>query len=141
MTAFPPGMAAPRTAPYMLGMAKVTRELPVPLPDPAPGDEQLVRGGFWAKMRKAAKRTGFAREAVAAYYCAVDPATPTRVRLILLAALAYFVMPADAIPDFIAALGFTDDAAVLFAAWRAVGPEIKDHHRERARARLESVES
>ena len=27
--------------------------------------------------------------------CAVDPATPTRVRAILLAALAYFIMPVD----------------------------------------------
>jgi uncharacterized membrane protein YkvA (DUF1232 family) len=140
MTAFPLDMAEPRTALHMLRMAKVTRGLPVSLPDPAPGDEQLVRRGFWTKMRKAAKRTGFAREAVAAYYCAVDPETPTRVRLILLAALAYFIMPADAIPDFIAGLGFTDDAAVLFAAWRAVGPEIKDHHRDQARAKLESVE-
>ena len=117
-------------------MTKITRGLPVALPKPAPEDEPLVRQGFWAKMRRAAKRTGFAREAVAAYYCATDPATPTRVRLILLAALAYFIVPADAIPDFIAGLGFTDDAAVLFAAWRAVGPEIKDHHRERARATL-----
>jgi uncharacterized membrane protein YkvA (DUF1232 family) len=140
MTASPAGMVEPQTAPYILKMEKVTRGLPVPLPEPAPGDEQLVRGGFWTKMRKAAKRTSFAREAVAAYYCAADPAAPTRVRLILLAALAYFIMPVDAIPDFIAGLGFTDDAAVLFAAWRAVGPEIKDHHRERARAKLEVVE-
>jgi uncharacterized membrane protein YkvA (DUF1232 family) len=141
MTASPVGLAETWTAPYIVIMAKVTRGLPVPLPDPAPGDEQLVRNGFWAKMRNAAKRTGFAREAVAAYYCAVDPATPTRVRLILLAALAYFIMPADAIPDFIAALGFTDDAAVLFAAWRAVGPEIKDHHRDQARIKLEAAEA
>jgi uncharacterized membrane protein YkvA (DUF1232 family) len=120
-------------------MAKVPRGLPVARPDPAPGDEQLVRSGFWVKMRKAAKRTSFAREAMAAYYCAVDPVTPTRARLILLAALAYFIMPADAIPDVIAGLGFTDDAAVLFATWRAVGPEVKDHHRDQARAKLEAV--
>ena len=106
------------------------------LPPAARRDETVVRRGFWAKMRRVAVRTGFAREAVAAYYCALDPATPTRVKVILLSALAYFVVPVDAIPDFVAGLGFTDDAAVLFAAWRAVGPEIKDTHRARADAML-----
>lgn len=111
--------------------------LPIELPSPGRDDERLVRTGFWAKLRRVAGRTGFAREAVAAYYCAVDPATPARVKLILLSALAYFIVPVDAIPDFVAGLGFTDDAAVLLAAWRAVGSEIKDTHRERAQAALE----
>ncbi len=107
------------------------------LPSPGSDDERIVRTGFWAKLRRVAARTGFAQEAVAAYYCATDPATPARVKLILLSALAYFVMPVDVIPDFVAGLGYTDDAAVLLAAWRAVGPEIKDTHRDRARAVLE----
>jgi len=112
-------------------------KLPIVLPASARRDENIVRRGFWAKLRRVAAKTGFAREAVAAYYCALDPATPTRVRVILLSALAYFIIPTDAIPDFIAGLGFTDDAAVLLAAWRVVGPEINDEHRERARERLE----
>jgi uncharacterized membrane protein YkvA (DUF1232 family) len=112
----------------------------MPCPSTARSDEEVVRRGFWAKMRRVAARTGFAREAVAAYYCALDPATPTRVRVILMSALAYFVMPADMIPDIVAGLGFTDDAAVLFAAWRAVGPEIKDTHRARAWATLTPTE-
>jgi uncharacterized membrane protein YkvA (DUF1232 family) len=112
-------------------------KLPMRLPPAARRDEVTVKRGFWGKIRRVAARTGFAREAVAAYYCALDPATPVRVKVILLSALAYFVVPVDAIPDFIAGLGFTDDAAVLFTAWRAVGPEIKDSHRDRARATLE----
>jgi uncharacterized membrane protein YkvA (DUF1232 family) len=115
------------------------QRLSIPIPEPGSDDERLVRRGFWAKIRRTAGRTSFAREAVAAFYCATDPATPSRVRVMLLAALAYFVMPADAIPDIIAGLGFTDDAAVLLTVWRIVGPEIKDHHRERARTKLESV--
>lgn len=110
------------------------------LPAAARRDETRVRRGFWAKMRRVAARTGFAREAVAAYYCAIDPATPTRVRVLLLSALAYFIMPADAIPDFLAGFGFTDDAAVLLAAWRAVAPEIKDRHRDRAQAALQGLD-
>ncbi len=115
------------------------QKLPVPIPEPRPGDEALVRTRFWAKIRRAAARTGFAREAVAAFYCAFDPATPSRVRVMLLAALAYFILPADAIPDLLAGLGFTDDATVLLAVWRLVGPEIKDRHRARAQAKLDAL--
>lgn len=111
-------------------------KLPVPVPAAVRRDERVVRRGFWAKLRRNAARTGFAREAVAAYYCTRDPATPMQVKAILLAALAYFVMPADMIPDFVAGLGFTDDLAVLLTAWRAVGPEIKETHRARAETAL-----
>jgi len=104
----------------------------MPLPAAVRRDEKLVRRGFWAKMRRVAARTGFAREAVATYYCVRDPATPLPVKAVLLSALAYFVLPADAIPDFVAGLGYTDDMAVLLTAWRAVGPAIKDTHREQA---------
>jgi uncharacterized membrane protein YkvA (DUF1232 family) len=95
-----------------------------------------VRRGFWRKLRASLARIGFAREAVAAYYCALDPATPMRVRAILLGALAYFIAPIDIMPDFIAGLGFTDDAAVLMLAWRSVADHIGDAHRVRAEAAL-----
>lgn len=104
----------------------------MPQPETMRRDEKVVRRGFWPKIRRFAARTGFAREAVAAYYCVRDPATPLPVKAILLSALAYFVMPLDMIPDFVAGLGFTDDLAVLLTAWRAVGPAIKDTHRARA---------
>jgi len=97
---------------------------------------ESVRRGFWGKLRASLARIGFAREAVAAYFCALDPATPMRVRAILLGALAYFIAPVDALPDFIAGLGFTDDAAVLMLAWRSVAEHISDRHRARAEAAL-----
>ena len=77
---------------------------------------------------------------VAAYFCALDPATPQKVRGVLLAALAYFVLPLDAVPDFIAGLGFTDDVTVLIAAISMVGAHITPVHREAARAALADEE-
>lgn len=99
-------------------------------------DERLVRTRFWPKLRRVAGKIPFAEDLAAAVYCALDPATPARVRGVLLAAAAYFIMPADLIPDFIAGLGFTDDATVLMAAIGLVSGHIKDHHRAQARAAL-----
>ncbi len=97
---------------------------------------QRVRRRFWKTLRKAARAIPFADELVAAYYCALDPATPQRVRLILLGALAYFVLPFDAIPDFLVGVGFTDDATVLLAAITMVRGHITPVHREAARRAL-----
>jgi uncharacterized membrane protein YkvA (DUF1232 family) len=99
--------------------------------------EERVRGKFWATFRKAARHIPFAEDLVAAYYCAFDPATPMRVRAVLIGALAYFVLPLDAIPDFIAGLGFTDDVTVLLAAIAMVGAHISPAHRAAARAALD----
>ena len=51
----------------------------------------------------------------------------------LLAALGYFVLPIDALPDIMPLLGFTDDAAVIAAAIAAVAGSITIEHRERAK--------
>jgi len=99
-------------------------------------DEALVRNGFWRKARQTLGKVPFTEDAVAAFHCATDAATPLRVRAILFGALAYFVMPFDVIPDFLLGLGFTDDAAVLIAAFAAASAHITKAHREKARAWL-----
>lgn len=99
-------------------------------------NEGKVRRGFWKTAARAAGRIPFIDEVIAAYYCALDPATPSRVRAMLLAALAYFVLPLDSIPDFIAGFGFTDDIAVLGAVLATIRGNIRDEHRELARSKL-----
>jgi uncharacterized membrane protein YkvA (DUF1232 family) len=56
---------------------------------------------------------------------------------VLVGALAYFVMPADLMPDILPLIGFSDDAAVIAAALAAVTRSIKPEHRERARVALD----
>jgi uncharacterized membrane protein YkvA (DUF1232 family) len=99
-------------------------------------DESRLRQDFWAKLKRVARRIPFAEDLVAAYYCAIDPATPKRVKLILLGAVAYFVFPTDALPDLLPLLGFADDAAMLAAAIAQVAGAINEGHREKARAAL-----
>lgn len=99
-------------------------------------NETTVRRNFWQKARKNIGRVPFTEEAVAAFYCATDSATPMAIRATLFGALAYFVLPFDAIPDFFVGLGFTDDAAILVAAFTAARMHITEAHRARARAWL-----
>lgn len=100
-------------------------------------NERIVRYSFWKKLLKLAGKVPFADDAAAAYFCATDPTTPAKVKGILLAALAYFVLPFDAVPDFVAGLGFTDDAAVLAMALSLVSRHVTPEHRARARAALD----
>ncbi len=106
------------------------------LPAVVARNEELVREGFWRKLRRLIGRIPFAEELAAAYFCAVDARTPARVRAVLLAALAYFVLPADLIPDWLAGLGFTDDASVLTLAMGLVAGHVKERHHVRARTSL-----
>ncbi|WP_132664909.1 YkvA family protein [Rhizobium sp. PP-CC-3G-465] len=93
---------------------------------------QKVRRRFWPTLKRAVRQVPFSRDLVAAYYCAMDPATPLRTRGILLGALAYFVMPFDVLPDVLAVVGFSDDIAVLTAAFAAISGQIKENHYDKA---------
>ena len=128
-------------------------ELPPNLPPNLPGDPRRpfdearyrrdraqVESDFWDKLRRSFGKIPFAEDVLAAYYCASDPATPLQVKAILMGALAYFIIPSDMLPDFIALLGFTDDAAVVAAALRTVMPHVKEQHHEQARAALKREE-
>ncbi len=99
--------------------------------------ESTVRRGFWIKLKRLAARLPFAHDLLAAYYCAFDRNTPLRVKTALIGALAYFVLPADAVPDVLPALGYADDAAALLTTMRLLGDHINPLHREVARAALE----
>ena len=99
-------------------------------------DEARFGAEFLGRLKRVARRIPFAEDLLAAWICARDPATPRRVRLTLLAALGYFVLPLDAIPDIMPFLGFTDDAAVIAAAFAAVAGSITSEHREKARAAM-----
>lgn len=61
-----------------------------------------------------------------------DPEVPRRVRLQLLALIAYLAMPFDLVPDFIPVVGYADDVVVVALALRAVvrhaGESALDRH-------------
>ena len=102
-------------------------------------DQAKVERKFWDKLRKYIRHLPFVGDLIAAYYCAMDAATPLHVKAVLFGALAYFIMPIDLVPDVIAWIGFTDDAAVLYAALRTIAPHIKDRHRQQARVAIDRL--
>jgi uncharacterized membrane protein YkvA (DUF1232 family) len=99
-------------------------------------DEARLRRDFWGKLKWVGRQLPFVEDLLAAFYCATDPATPKRVKLILVGALTYFVLPTDAVPDILPFLGFADDAAMLAAAIAQVAGAINDSHRDKARMSL-----
>jgi uncharacterized membrane protein YkvA (DUF1232 family) len=109
---------------------------------PEPGDEPDTESfdaeSFWAWLGRMAKKVGseILEKALMALFVVLDPKTPTGARVILIAALAYLVLPVDAIPDFIPAAGFTDDLAALVAAIAAIADNIRVRHLRAAREQM-----
>jgi uncharacterized membrane protein YkvA (DUF1232 family) len=97
-------------------------------------NERTVRDGFVAKAKRCLRRLPLAEETVAMYFCMLDPATPLWVKTTAAAALAYFILPFDALPDIIPVIGLSDDAGVLAVALTAVSAHVTDAHRAQARA-------
>lgn len=102
-------------------------------------DARIVREGFWPKITRTFSYIPFADKILAAYYCAMDPSTPFKVRATLLGALAYFILPFDIIPDFILGLGFTDDMAVIVTAFTLIRNHLTQEHLDRARDTIDRL--
>ncbi len=103
-------------------------------------NERIVQKKFWTVLLHRAGRIPFAEELGAAYYCVMDPKTPPGVKALLLAALAYFVLPFDFIPAFFIALGLASDAAIVLGTVRMVSRHIKPEHYKRSRRALGILE-
>jgi uncharacterized membrane protein YkvA (DUF1232 family) len=99
-------------------------------------EKSQVRRRFWPKLRRVLAEVPFAEDLVAAYYCAFDRDTPRHVQVALIAALAYFVLPFDAVADMMPVIGFADDAAVLATAIRFVAGHMHERHYAAARRAL-----
>ncbi len=94
--------------------------------------------GFWDKLAKYAKAAGreVVEKALQLFYAAQAPETPSQAKLHIYGALAYFILPLDAIPDYIPVAGYTDDIGALYAAFATVAahitPEIVEQAKQKA---------
>lgn len=75
--------------------------------------------------------------ALTLFYIAQDPKVPAKEKLLIGGALAYLILPIDAVPDFLPAVGFGDDLAVLTAAAATVAMCINtDEAKESAKQKM-----
>jgi uncharacterized membrane protein YkvA (DUF1232 family) len=89
------------------------------LPVPRPGtDYTYSEPRFRDKLARAAKVAGreVVEKALWLYFAAQRPETPRWAKATVYGALAYFVVPLDAIPDVVPMAGYTDDLGVLAVA-------------------------
>ena len=95
---------------------------------------------FFEKLARQARAAGrqVVELALQLYYAAESPDTPRWARTIVYGALAYFILPLDAIPDVLPVVGYSDDLGVLTAALATIAlritPEVKQQARRKARA-------
>ncbi|MGK4008325.1 DUF1232 domain-containing protein [Sorangium sp. So ce1036] len=91
---------------------------------------------FMTIVSRYAKKVRLISDALALYVCMVDEATPIAVKAIIAAALGYFIIPTDALADWIPVHGLIDDGTVLTITLGMVQAHVTDEHRRRARAWL-----
>jgi uncharacterized membrane protein YkvA (DUF1232 family) len=78
-----------------------------------------------------------ARPALECMELLLDAATPGTVKLTVLAALTYLLVPLDLVPDFIPAAGFSDDLVALTTLLTLCGRHRTEEIRLRAQRRLD----
>ena len=95
-------------------------------------------GSFWNKVKNFALKAGreVIEKALWLYYAAQQPSTPAWARTVIYGALAYFVLPVDAMPDAIPVAGFTDDLGALVAALGTVSMYVTDQVKQMASEKM-----
>ena len=69
----------------------------------------------------------------------IDPHTPAQVRISLMAALSYLIMPFDLFPDFMPLVGFSDDFVALTAVLSIWSKYMTPAIRSRAMKKLNKL--
>lgn len=100
-------------------------------------DSEYSEDNFWRKLRRVAKLAGreVVEKALCLYYAAQRPETPAWAKATVYAALGYFILPADAIPDPMPLLGYADDLSALTLAIATIAAYIDSAVRTKARNR------
>ena len=93
---------------------------------------------LWNKLRKFAGKLGkdVVYQILVLYYVMKSPDVPLKTKSIVIGALGYLILPIDLIPDVIPVLGFTDDAAAIAMAYKAVKDSITPDIEKQAHGKI-----
>ena len=92
---------------------------------------------LFEKIKKVARKAGVKVVYIVLllYYSSLDKELPIKDRLMVIAALGYFILPLDLIPDTLPG-GFTDDMAALVYVLKQVRNNLTPATKQKARERL-----
>lgn len=93
-------------------------------------EEELNKGikkvdeGLWHKIEKVGSKISFIKDVKALYRYMKDPQVQWYRKTIVVAALLYFILPIDSIPDISPLIGYLDDLGVIMAVIKSMGSEL-----------------
>ena len=99
-------------------------------------DSSVIDEGILRKVLITAGRT-LALPALEAFEILIEPSIPSQVRMSMLAALTYLIMPMDLVPDLVPIAGFSDDLVALTAVISLWSSHITPEIRIKARRKLD----
>ena len=101
-------------------------------------EKNYSEDGLWKKIGNVAKKAGLKTVymVLLLYYVLISDSTPKKYKAMIIGALGYFILPLDAIPDFVPAVGYTDDMAAIAGAILAVAKCISPEIEAQAKAKL-----
>ncbi|HET8707177.1 MAG TPA: YkvA family protein [Pseudomonadales bacterium] len=101
-------------------------------------EREYSETGFWAKIKDFALSAGgeVIEKALTLYYAAQSPGTPLWAKTVIYAALGYFILTVDAIPDLTPGIGFADDLGVLVTAIATVAAYLRPELRDKAQTKM-----
>ena len=91
-------------------------------------DIRFVDENLWTKLEKTGKKVSFAKDILALYRYLKDPFVKWYRKAVVVAALVYFIVPIDTIPDIAPLFGYLDDLGVIAAVLKYLGSELKDYY-------------
>ncbi len=89
---------------------------------------------LFSKIRKVLKLAGrgVIEKIMLLYVLFIDPDIPKNIKLIIFSGLTYFILPFDAIPDFLVGIGYTDDLSVALGIIYMLSKYITDEHKSKS---------
>ena len=93
---------------------------------------------LWDKIKKFSKSAGtnVVYGVLLLFYAMQDKNLSTKTKLTIVAALGYFIFPADAIFDLTPIIGYSDDLGVLLFALTQISSSITNEIKLKARTKL-----
>ena len=103
--------------------------------------DEYSEEGLWDKIRDNVTSIGIALiyKALQLYYVAQSPNCPMKVKAGIYGALGYLISPFDFIPDFMPAVGYTDDAAAIGVALILAQMYINDDIKMKAEGKIKDI--